>query len=205
MPSALARAARSRAESVLSRIQTRKDDIARAFYDVGSDLAELRDKRLYGSLGYATFDAMLEDRGVMSPQYARRLIQVVKAFDRDQAKRLGPEKAYALARYVARTAQDDDPAEYIAEGFPVPGGRRRPIDEVSVRDIANATRLAVFRQKGGHGVSERARRDAASAAKHVAARLRPRTDAQAEVRHVFRKGSWWLEVLVPAEMASAVR
>ena len=27
------------------------------------------------------------------------------------------EKAYALARYVARTKQDDDPAEYLLEGI----------------------------------------------------------------------------------------
>ena len=202
---ALAKTARSRALELLEKIAVRKDDIARAFYDIGAALAELHGKKLYGSLGYGTFDEMLEDKKLMTGQYARRLIQVARAFDRDQAQRLGAEKAYALVRYVARTKQSDDPGEYLLEGFPVPGGKRRPIDEVGAREIAAATRMVVLRQKGEHSASERARGDAARAARAVQAKLRARTDAQAEVRHVFRKGSWWLEVLVPAEMSAAIR
>ncbi len=201
----LAKTAKARAVDLLGKIATRKDDIARAFYDIGTALAELHEKKLYGALGYATFDAMLEDRDMMSGQYARRLIQIAGAFDREQAQRLGPDKAYALVRYVARTKQADDPAEYLLEGFPVPGGKRRPIDQVAARDITAATRMVVLRQKGEHSASERARRDAASAARKLQAKLRPRTDDQASVRHVFRHGSWWLEVLVPAEMSSSIR
>lgn len=201
----LAKTAKARAAELLDAIATRKEDIARAFYDIGAALAELHEKKLYGSLGYSTFDAMLADRRLMSGQYARRLIQVARAFDRDQARRLGPDKAYALVRYVARTKEADDPAEYLLEGFPVPGGRRRPIDKVAAHEIAAATRMIVLRQKGQHSASERARRDAASAARAVSHKLGRRTDDQAEVRHVFRKGSWWLEVMVPAEMASAIR
>lgn len=202
--STLSRMARRQAEDLLAIVISRKDDIARAFYDIGAALSELHERKLYGALGYDSFDEMLEDRQVMSGQYARRLIRVVKSFNRDQARQLGPEKAYALTRYVARTAQADAPADYIQGGFPVPGGARKPMSQVSVRDIARATRLAVLRQRGEHGASEAARRDAATAAKNLAARLRPRTDAQCEVRHVFRKGSWWLEVILPAEMASAI-
>ncbi len=200
----LAKTARSRAETLLRHIDQRRSDIARAFYDVGSSLRELSDKKLYASLGYATFEAMLEERELMSAQYARRLIEVVRSFDREQARRLGPEKAYALARYSARTKLKDDPAEYIAEGFPV-GGRRRPIDDVTVREIHTATRLALLRQHGGHGESERARRDAEAAARTMTRKLHARTDGQGEVRHVFRKGSWWLEIALPAEMAPVVR
>ncbi|HSQ64280.1 MAG TPA: hypothetical protein VLM85_13730 [Polyangiaceae bacterium] len=87
----------------------------------------------------------------------------------------------------------------------MPGGKRRPIDEVGAREIAAATRMVVLRQKGEHSASERARGDAARAARAVQAKLRARTDAQAEVRHVFRKSSGWLEVLVPAEMSAAIR
>lgn len=201
--STLAKTAKSRALALLAEIASRKNEIARAFYDIGRALGELHAKKLYGSLGYATFDAMLEDKGLMSGQYARRLIQVARAFDRDQAQRLGAEKAYALVRYVALTKEADDPSDYLLEGFPIPGGKRRPIDEVPARVIAAATRMIVLRQKGHHAASEQARRDAASAAREVQTKLRRRTDDQAEVRHVFRRGSWWLEILVPAEMASA--
>ncbi|HEX4512673.1 MAG TPA: hypothetical protein VH054_04030 [Polyangiaceae bacterium] len=201
----LAKNAKSRARDLLAQIATRKNDIARAFYDIGRVLGELHEKKLFGSLGYASFDEMLEAEKLMTGQYARRLIQVARAFDREQAQRLGAEKAYALVRYVARTKEADDPAEYLLEGFPVPGGRRRSIDDVDAREIVAATRMVVLRQKGQHSASERARRDAAKAARAVAAKLRGRTDAQAEVHHVFRRGSWWLEVLVPAEMSASIR
>jgi hypothetical protein len=203
--SALAKSAESRANALLDDIVRRKNEIARAFYDIGRALGELHEKKLYGVLGYDTFDEMLQERGLMTGQYARRLIQVARAFDREQAQRLGAEKAYALVRYVARTKEGDDPAEYLLEGFPVPGKKRRPIDEVGVREITAATRLAVLRQKGEHSASEKARRAAANAARAIHAKLRPRTDAQVEVRHVFRRGSWWLEVLLPAEMSRAIR
>jgi hypothetical protein len=205
MASPLAKSTKARATELLARILTRKNDIARAFFDIGVALAELHEKKLYAALGYESFDAMLAEEGVLSGQYARRLIQVAGAFDREQAQRLGPEKAYALVRYAARTKLADDPVEYLEDGFPVPGGKRRPIEEVGVREIAEATRMAVLRQKGEHSASESARRDAAAAARKVSARLRARTDDRAQVSHVFRKGSWWLSVLVPAEMEKALR
>ncbi len=143
---------------------------------------------------------MLEKREVMSAAQARKLIEVVRSYDRATAQRLGAEKAYALARYVARTKQDDDVGELVAEGFPL-AGRRKPIDEVTVRQITHATQLAVMKQKGQHGENERARAAAESAARRVLAKLKKKTDDQATTAVVFRHGSWWLRVLVPAEMA----
>jgi hypothetical protein len=205
MTSALTKSAKSHANELLARIIARKNDIARAFYDIGQALGEIHEKKLYGALGYDSFDAMLIDRSIMTGQYARRLIQVAAAFDREQAQRLGADKAYALVRYAARTKLADDPVEYLNDGFPVAGGKRRPVEQVAVSEITAATRVAVLRQKGQHGASEAARRVAASAAREVSAKLRPRTDDQAEVTHVFRHGSWWLQIVIPAEMAKAVR
>lgn len=198
----LAKEARHRATMLLDFIERKKAEVARAFYDLGSALRELNDKKLYGVLGYPSFDAMLADREIMSPAQARKLVEVVRRFDREMAQRLGAEKAYALARYVARTKQDDDVAELVAEGFPL-GGRRKPIDEVSVRQITHATQVAVLKQKGQRGENERARQAAESAARKVQATLRRKTDEQASAAVVFRHGSWWLRVLVPAEMAEA--
>ncbi len=202
---ALAKTARAHANELLASIDRRKHDISRAFYDLGTALRELNEKKLFGSLGYSSFDAMLEDRRVMSPAQARKLIEVVRRFDRQMALRLGAEKAYALARYVTRTKQDDDVAEFVAEGFPL-GGHRKPIDVVTVRQIAQATQIVVLKQKGKHGDSERARHAAEQAARRVQAKLRKRTEEQATTAVVYRHGSWWLRVLVPAEMAdSALR
>lgn len=200
MASSLAKSSRARANELLAFIDRRKREITRAFYELGSALRELHEKKLWASLGYPSFDAMLEDREVMSGFQARKLVEVVKSFDRDVATRLGAEKAYALARYVDRTKESDDPAEYVLEGFPV-GGRRKAIDDVTVREILRATQLAVLKQKGGHSESERARRDAEAVARHVRARLAERTDRGSEVGLVFRKGAWRLRVEVPVEMA----
>ena len=205
MANPLAKQARSHARELLGHIAARKDDIARAFYDIGTALRELHEKKLHGALGYDSFDAMLAAEGVMSGQYARRLIQVAAAFDREQAQRLGAEKAYALVRYCARTKQDDDPVQYIMEGFPVAGGKRRPIDDVAVREIAETTRVAVLRQKGEHSASESARKAAASAARKLHAKLSTRMDGEVAVKHTFRRGHWWLEISIPAEMAPHIR
>lgn len=200
MSRTLAKSGRPRANELLQFIERRKLEITRAFYELGVALRELHEKKLWGALGYPSFDAMLVEREVMSGFQARKLIEVVRTFDRELASRLGAEKAYALARYVDRTKQDDDPAEYVLEGFPV-AGRRKGIDQVTVREILRETQLAVSRQKGGHGESERARRDAESVARHVRARLAERTAHEAEVGLVFRKGSWRLKVDLPVEMA----
>jgi len=201
MAQTLAKSARARANELLAFIERRKREIARAFYELGVALRELHEKRLWAPLGYESFDGMLEDREVMSGFQARKLIEVVKSFDREVAARLGAEKAYALARYVDRTKEPDDPTKYVHEGFPVAGGRRRDIDEVTVRDILKTTQLVVSRQKGGHGDSERARRDAESVARHVRARMGERTEHSAEVGLVFKRGAWRLRVELPVEMA----
>ena len=145
---------------------------------------------------------MLEGRGLMSVVQAAKLIEVSTHFSKNDASRLGPEKAYALARHVARTKQKDDPAEYLLQGFPI-GGRRRPIDEVTIRDIREATRTAVSRQKGERGESERAKRDAESIRRKVHAAITKRVGDRVEVRVSFRRGGWRINVELPAELAES--
>jgi hypothetical protein len=201
--SALAKPSKARAESLLQSIENRKREIGRAFYDLGTALRELHEKKLYGSLGYDSFDAMLQSRGVMSPAQARKLVEVVRSFERDTAERLGAEKAYALARYVARTKQDDDVDELVAEGFPL-GGRRKSIDAVTVRQIAHATQVAVLKQKGEYGENARAKERAETIARRLSGKLHKKTDGAADVVVVYRHGSWWIKLQIPAEMADSV-
>jgi len=198
----LVKVAKGRAESLIEVIGKQKRNIARAFYDLGMALRELSDKKLYAALGYDSFDQMLAERDLMGGTQARKLIEVVRVFERTRALELGPEKAYALARHVARTKQDDNVDEFVKRGFPI-GGHRRPLDEVSAREITDATRVAVRKQKGQHGASERARKDAETIARHVKAALRQRTQDDAQVELTYRRGSWWLRVTLPAEMSIA--
>jgi hypothetical protein len=198
----LAKASRASAEELIARIERGKTGVAQAFYEMGRCLSELLDKKLYAALGFSSFEAMLEGRGLMGPSQAAKLIEVSSLFTKRDAARLGPEKAYALARHVARTKQKDDPAEYLLEGFPV-GGRRRPINEVTVREIFDATRTAVSRQHGERGESERAKRDAESTRRKVHAALAKRSTGKVEVRVQFRRGSWRLVVELPVELAES--
>ncbi len=201
--STLAKSSKAHAEALLQAIENRKREIGRAFYDLGAALRELHEKKLYGVLGYDSFDAMLQDRGVMSPAQARKLVEVVRSFHRDTAERLGAEKAYALARYVARTKQEDDVGELVAEGFPL-GGRRKSIDAVTVRQITHATQVAVLKQKGEYGDNARAKDRAEVIAHRLAGKLRKKTDDAATIAVVYRHGSWWLKLQIPAEMADSV-
>ncbi|MEO6417883.1 MAG: hypothetical protein ABIP39_00650 [Polyangiaceae bacterium] len=196
------KAARLSAEELIERVERLKLGIAQGFYEMGRCLGELLDKKLHLSLGFASFEAMLDERGVMSAMQAFKLIEVSRQFSKRDAVRLGPEKAYALVRHVARTKQTDDAAEYLLEGFPV-GGRRRPIDEVTVRDILMATRTAVSRQQGERGESERARKDAESIRRKVHAALVKRVGDEAEVKVYFRRGGWRVVVELPAELAES--
>jgi hypothetical protein len=198
----LTKAARANAEALIDRVERLKAGVAQAFYEIGRCLGELLDKKLHLSLGFISFETMLEGRGLMSGMQAYKLIEVSRQFSKRDAARLGPEKAYALVRHVARTKQKDDAAEYLLEGFPI-GGRRRPIDEVTVRDILAATRTAVSRQHGERGESERARKDAESIRRKVHAALVKRVGDRAEVKVYFRRGGWRLVVELPAELAES--
>lgn len=198
----MTKAARATAEELIAHIERSKVGVAQAFHEIGRCLGEILERKLYAVLGYASFEVMLEERKLMSAVQASKLIEVAKQFSKRDATRLGPEKAYALVRHVARTKQKDDPAEYLLAGFPV-GGRRRPIDDVTVREILHATRTAVSRQSGEHGESERARRDAEATKRKVLTALAKRTGGEAEVRIFFRRGAWRLVVELPAARAES--
>jgi len=194
-----------RAEELLRHIDGRKAQVREAFYEIGRSLAELLERKLYGSLGYASFGEMLTAREIMSVAQAFKFIEVARKFTRDKALLLGPEKAYALARYSARTKEEDDPESYLTRGFPL-GGKRKPVEDVSLREILEATRTAVSRQKGEHGVSERARKDAEADAAKVEGWLRKEDATDAKVSLFFRRGTWQLRIEGPAhQLARAAK
>lgn len=106
------------------------------------------------------------------------------------------------SRYAARTKADDAPEDFVDKGFPI-AGRRKPVSEVSVRAVLEATRTAVARQKGSRGESERARKDAESELRFVKKVLHEH-EVQGLVSLSFRRGSWHLRIEIPAARARAV-
>jgi len=198
----LSKTARARAEVLLGRIEQEKLRATQAFYDIGGALRQLLEEKLYAALGHASFEELLDARNVIDVSQAKKLIEVHRKFSREHALGLGAEKAYALARYAARTKAEDTPEDFVAKGFPI-GGKRRPVSEVSVRAVLEATRTAVARQTGSRGASERARKDAETEVL-FAKKLLHQHDVEGTVALAFRRGSWHLRLEVPAHRARAI-
>lgn len=135
---------RRRAEGLLDLIARRKDRIAEDFYEIGKALRELQQKKLYLALGHASFSEMLDERKTMSLSSAKKLIEVVSKVPLEQAIALGPEKAYALARYAAATPQLDTPASLLEIGAEIDG---KKVAEASLRDLAQAAKKARAKTK----------------------------------------------------------
>lgn len=177
--------------------------IASSFYEMGRALGEILDKKLYGALGYKSFEEMLVDRELLSARQARKFIDVANAFEQAAAVQIGPEKAYALIRYCARTDKNDDPEALVKQGFPL-AGRRKSIDVVTVRDIEAATRTAIHRHGATAGASERARKDVEAERRTILIALHKRGSDDVVVTTKLVRGSWRIVVDLPAARARAV-
>lgn len=60
---ALATKTKARAEAL---VVEKKQEMAILFYEIGDALHALLEEKLYASLGYDSFDELIEDRGLMS-------------------------------------------------------------------------------------------------------------------------------------------
>jgi hypothetical protein len=194
----IAAADRKRAEALLLLIERRKARIAEDFYDLGEALKEIQHRKLHLALGHASFADLLRARGIMGLSQAKKLIEVVSTLPRDQALKLGAEKAYALARYTAATPELDTPQSLLDQGAKIGG---KPIAEISVRDLAVAT--GKVRAKTGKATPKSdGEREAEQAARKVQAWLRKggAKGATAEAQKV--KGAWWVRLELPADAAT---
>lgn len=124
-----------KAESLLALIDRRKARITEDFYDIGEALRDLLRKDLFRALGFASFEAMLAARHVMSSTQAFKLVRLVENLPRDEAVRLGQEKAYALVAYAAATPEADVPADLARADAKVGA---KPLSKSSLRDIETA-------------------------------------------------------------------
>jgi hypothetical protein len=200
---ALTKANRARGEQLVLEVVRLRNAIASSFYEMGRALGEILDKKLYASLGYKSFEEMLDHRELLGARQARKFIDVARAFERAPAIKIGPEKAYALIRYCARTEKHDDPSTLVEHGFPV-AGRRKPIDVVTVRDIESATRTAVHRQGSNAEASERARRDVEAERRSILIALHKRGTDDVVVTTKLVRGAWRIVVDLPAARARAI-
>lgn len=195
----VASAAVRRAEDLLALIERRKAAIAESFYEIGEALRELLRKKLYAALGYASFDAMLEARGVIGATQARKLIQIVSSVSLRTALELGPEKAFALVRYAAATPEPDTPQTLIEGGAKI--GKANAGD-ASVKEIVEATRRV--RAKAPGAKMDPQVREAEQVAERGRAWLSGRGVEGGDVRVRRGKEGYWLRIEVPLAAAGKV-
>lgn len=187
-----------RALALLDLIARRVQRIKEDFFEIGLALKELEEKKLFVALGYATFDALIEARSPVGRSQAYKLIAIVKHVTREQALELGPEKAYALSRFVRATPEPDSVASVIDADIKV-GGATRSVRAMSRREIEAATRSLTRAGKKPSAEERGARR----AGREAQAELRKRSvRATVTLEHV--RGQWWAVVRLPAEQLSSL-
>lgn len=91
----------ARGRSLLALVRDKRRVIAAAFYEMGQALVVLSDAAMFGALGHATFDDLLEHELEMSLSQADRLMAAARRLDEEQAADLGYEKSLAVASALA--------------------------------------------------------------------------------------------------------
>lgn len=189
-------AGRKRALDLFAYIQRRKARVVEDFFDIGQALHELQEKKLYAVLGYDNMRAMVEAEDLVSMTQATKLIAIARAYPREEALALGLERAYLLIRYAEVTPEVDSPRVLVETNAKI---GRRPIRELPVSALKEATRAAQQRAKKADDPEERAAR---KAARELQARLRRRGAEHASVVAFRRGGAWELRVEIAVEHAA---
>ena len=128
----------TRGEELINKAQGLLARIERTFWEVGRVLVSIRDESLHRALGYDNLEVLARERLGLSKTVAWKLLSVAEVLPRDEAVKLGQEKAYALIAY-ARAAPDQDPTVLIQEDAAIAG---KPLSETTVRDLEAATAAA---------------------------------------------------------------
>lgn len=161
---------RARGEALLALIERRKQRIVEDFYDLGLALKELLDDELYVALGHRTFAELLSARNVVSASSAKKLIAVVEHVSREQALRLGREKAYALVAYAAASPEADVPSQLAAIDAEIAGKKVAALSTRDIEEAARRARQAARKPSAEEKAAERARREATAQLRSFAKR-----------------------------------
>jgi hypothetical protein len=147
----------ARASVLLRQIAARKARIARDFWLIGDALREILRDKLFVALGHQSFEELLSKRTVVSLATAKRLITIAEQVPREQALKLGPNKAYELVRYTEWTDEEDTVAELVKTDALVDG---KPVSQASATHVSAASQR--LRQK---------KKPQSATAKELAARM----------------------------------
>ena len=152
---------KARYDELVALMRRRMTDIVESFYDLGEALREMLEKKIYTAAGHASLRAFVEAEGLFSYAQANKLIAIVRKVPREDALRLGQERAFALVAYTDATPADDSPAGLVAADARVGA---KPVSKASLREIEAATRAvrATSAKPKTAAARDRARAEAAT-------------------------------------------
>jgi len=150
---------KARYDELVALMRRRMTDIVENFYDLGEALREMLEKKLYTAAGHASLRAFVEAEGLFSYAQANKLIAIVRRVPREDALRLGQERAFALVAYTDATPADDSPAGLVAADARVGA---KPVSKASLREIEAATRAVRSGAPKTAAARDRARAEAAT-------------------------------------------
>jgi len=78
-----------------AQIRALKRSLSRSFYEIGTILTDIRDRRLYEAKGYGSFEAFLEREIELGKQLSLKLVRIVGTFLREAAIAIGLDRATA--------------------------------------------------------------------------------------------------------------
>jgi len=183
-----------RAERLIRDIQNRNSRVAADSYQIGIALKALTQHTLYGAVGYQSFRELVQDRSLMHPTTAYKMIAVVDHYPKAQAVELGFGKAYALTRFVEATPALDLASRLFADDPKI--GKKR-LSAMSIRDLQAAT-ARVRRASTRRDVDPDAKA-ARAEARRLQRVLRTAGARSAKVRAIRREGEWHLKTVMRVE------
>lgn len=129
----------ARAQELLAKALALRERISRDFWDLGRVLVMMRDERVHVPLGFERFDAMVDAQLGLPRTLVWKLITVAEELPRQEATRLGQERAYAIIA-LARAIPEIESASELLEREDLVDGK--PLGEASLRDLQTAVRAA---------------------------------------------------------------
>lgn len=130
----------STAKADIALVRRRQAQITESFYDIGEALVRLKRPEIVKAAGRATFRELCERDLEMSLATADRLVAIVTHVAREDALRMGQQRALALAQLANATPEADSAAQLETKTRKLPSGKRLDLSKASTREIEAATR-----------------------------------------------------------------
>ena len=128
------------AKADIALIKRRQAQITESFYDIGEAIVRLKRPDMVKAAGYGSFRELCEKALDMSVATADRLVAIVTHVPREDALRMGQQRALALAMLANATPEADSATILETKTRKLPSGKRIDLAKATTREIEAATK-----------------------------------------------------------------